>query len=114
MSLPMDCLLPIDTDMYYEHELHKTISSRNGCHKCLYCNNRFKIEFYLDRDMDNMHTHLISADNHIYLTVLVSILGVSDHGVENPLSVIGGLKVISKTRKRNASSVESYIISAHT
>lgn len=56
--------------------MHKTVASRSGYHKCMYCNKTFRSEEYLDRHMDNRHMDHISPDNHYCLADLAPLLGL--------------------------------------
>ena len=66
----------LDSALFVEHEMHKTITPRSGYHKCMYCNKTFLSEDYLDRHMDNKHMDHISPDNHYCLADLAPMLGI--------------------------------------
>jgi uncharacterized C2H2 Zn-finger protein len=57
-NLPDGCPLQQELDMYHQHELHKTHDG-NADWQCTYCNKRFVSEKYLDRHLQNMHSHLV-------------------------------------------------------
>ena len=79
-EIPEDCLLKHESDLYYEHEIHKAITSRQRYHKCLYCNKTFLTEKYLDRHLDNRHMDELHPDNHHCLSELAPMLGIRPRG----------------------------------
>ncbi|CAN0097418.1 unnamed protein product, partial [Discosporangium mesarthrocarpum] len=56
-ALPPDCPLRPSLDMFLDQERHK-ISLARGRHdvyQCGYCSKRFRMEYYMDKHMDNKH-----------------------------------------------------------
>lgn len=73
-DLPASCPLHPDFDKYRVHEDHKHLDN-NGEWKCKYCNKRFVTEKYLDRHLDNVHSHLIPVNATICLSDYSKMLG---------------------------------------
>jgi len=73
-DLPSSCPLHPEYDKYRVHEDHKYLDHNNEW-KCKYCNKRFVSEKYIDRHLDNVHSHLIPANATVCLSDYSKMLG---------------------------------------
>lgn len=58
-TLPGECLLRPEHDLYFDHEVHKK-AMRWNLWRCRYCGKRFVSELYLDKHLDLKHESLLN------------------------------------------------------
>jgi len=73
-SLPEKCALNPELDVFGQHELHKSHDSGSDW-QCSYCNKRFISEKYIDRHLENMHSHLIPDNATVCLGDYMKMFG---------------------------------------